>query len=437
MIKSAVTEKRKALLLSVSLFALCGGAAEAADVGPSSAAYPGMYSPASVADTTSPLISAPSQTGGLAVNGWLIYPRVSFGAVYDDNVYQSSVVKRGEWGFSLRPQFDALLDTGKNKLRAYGLLDARIFPWTSRATTVSGAAGLENSYEINRDLIWNFNFGYARSTDISSSTNVLLAPAVINFPTTTNQFNVGTSLVDSFNWGFVKVGGGYSYTFYENTTNSLGAAVINSGRDGEVWSTYTRLGYNIGPALAAYVEPSYNWRRFNNSFFDSDGYRVVAGLQSDRISLFRGDIYAGYQQQFFNSPALGTQGGGVVGAKLSWFPTRLLTVGLSVDETIGESTIPAVGAPIGSATKNTTLASIVTYDMWRNLTATAKGSYSFIRYVNATRRDDQWTLGAALDYYWTRNWGLRVSYDHTEIDSNFALASFSKNVYMLGATYRY
>ena len=41
------------------------------------------------------------------------------------------------------------------------------------------------------------------------------------------------------------------------------------------------------------------FQRFNNSLFDTNGYRAIGGVGWDEPkSLFRGEIYGGYQAQF-------------------------------------------------------------------------------------------------------------------------------------------
>ena len=42
------------------------------------------------------------------------------------------------------------------------------------------------------------------------------------------------------------------------------------------------------------------------TIYNSEGYRVVGGLGTDRISLFKGEIYAGYQQQLYDYTPFGS-----------------------------------------------------------------------------------------------------------------------------------
>src|SRR4029077_8227800 len=50
--------------------------------------------------------------------------------------------------------------------------------------------------------------------------------------------------------------------------------------------------------LYVFAESSGIFQRFNNSLFDTNGYRVIGGFGNhDAQSLIRGEVYAGYQAQ--------------------------------------------------------------------------------------------------------------------------------------------
>ena len=104
------------------------------------------------------------------------------------------------------------------------------------------------------------------------------------------------------------------------------------------------------------------FQRFENSVFDTNGYRVIGGLgEDDPESLFRAEIYGGYQaqQQSTNDNVSGTRehtarlpngfptnvGSGVFGARLTYFPTQYWTWIASVDQTLGVQTQLAPGVP--------------------------------------------------------------------------------------------
>ena len=78
------------------------------------------------------------------------------------------------------------------------------------------------------------------------------------------------------------------------------------------------------------------FQRFNNSLFDTNGYRAIGGIGWDEPkSLFRGEIYGGYQAQFQENlngaiipPGLGIPptdiAKPVFGGRLSYYPNSVL-----------------------------------------------------------------------------------------------------------------
>ena len=96
-------------------------------------------------------------------------------------------------------------------------------------------------------------------------------------------------------------------------------------------------GYNVTPAFYVFAKGDGIFQPFNNSLFDTNGYRVIGGIGSkDDKSLFRGEVYGGYQaqnqqQQQPNVTGLGVPTGiptdansGVFGGRLTYYPTQLL-----------------------------------------------------------------------------------------------------------------
>ena len=198
-----------------------------------------------------------------------------------------------------------------------------------------------------------------------------------------------------------------------------------------------RGGYWLGPAMFLFVEPSANFRRFQTSIHDSNGYRVVSGLGTDRIELVKGEIYAGYQRQNYLNASSGQVSGNVFGGKLSWLPTKDITLTGLLDETIGDATALTPTNPTGSATHVTTSGLKASYTASRQWETTTNFTYSDTSYEQSTRRDKRYDAGLRFDYELFRNFGLALDYTYSRVNSNTNLNSFTRNIVTLGATYKY
>ena len=124
---------------------------------------------------------------------------------------------------------------------------------------------------------------------------------------------------------------------YDNTKDNFGNPVNEQYRNGTRATLNGRVGYHLTPITYVFVEPSLNWGRFSLSSLNSNGYQIIGGLGTERISLFNGELYGGSLVEDFNNPATSTLTTAIYGGRISWFPTRFVTVTAAADQTLGTS----------------------------------------------------------------------------------------------------
>jgi hypothetical protein len=387
--------------------------------------------------STSP--SAPSK--GLALGPWLLYPSMLIGTVYNDNIFMTHTNQTSAWGIEFRPSLIATLDNGIHKTTIYGTLDGQFFTNHSEGNTINANAGIKHLYEAQRDLIFNFGLDYSRYTDITNSGQILAINQPNVSPQQYNQYTATAGVTKTLGRAFFSLNASAVAVQYDNTTNTLGISIPQGYQNFTTYSLTARAGYWLSPVFYAYVEPSVSSQDYRSSRFDSSGYRMVAGIGSDRISLFKGEIYAGYQGQNYNNAvgavSFGDLTSGVVGGKLSWFPTKQLTLGVHVDQTLGNAPAITVINPAGSPTRNTIASLTAAYQISPVWSASAHADYEYIDYIFGPRRDNLWVVGAAINYNYYRDLGIALEYRYTNLNSNVAFASYKQNMITLGATYRY
>jgi hypothetical protein len=284
----------------------------------------------------------------------------------------------------------AFWNTTNHQTTLYGVADARFFD----TNTVSATTGFSHSYEPRPDVVLNSQFNYTRQTDIFTSAlnfnNGAIGP--VNSPTSSaplfinpfgtspgvnpiayNQYTLtgyATKKFGADDRGFVTVGAAGFYLAYDHSTDlsSLGPTIapFNTSHDGTNYQFSGRLGYHVAPSLYVFADGSGIFQRFNNSLFNTNGYRVTGGIGSDDPkSLLTGEIYGGYQAQHeqsdqilnpigfpllgipLNSVTLGTPfpsgipqntDSSVFGGRIYYFPTRRWALMAQVDEVLGIAT---------------------------------------------------------------------------------------------------
>src|SRR5215831_19332618 len=289
---------------------------------------------------------------GLPVLGWLLYPSIFVGATYDTNPNQTATDRNKGFGLRVAPRLTGTYDGGMQKSTFYGVVDARFF----NADTVAATAGFTHLWQAQRDLLFNFYGNYTRQTDIFNSalqfnngaigppaTPNVNIPIILNpFGTTPgvnpiayNQFTGGARVTKTFNEAFVILSGTAFDIVYDHSDNI--PFPFQTSHDGASFWISGRVGYHFTPSFYAFAQGDGIFQRFSNSLFDTNGYRVIGGVGSeDPNSLFKGEVYGGYQVQnqqqqnvlasgfVPNVLALGVPqdvNSPVFGGRLSYFPT--------------------------------------------------------------------------------------------------------------------
>ena len=399
---------------------------------------------------------------GVAVGPWMLYPSIFVGGVYNSNFNQAATAANTDSGWSLRvaPRLIATSTDGAiHSTTLYGVGDFQFF----NGNTATADAGWTQNYSPTQDVTLNFNLRYTRETSLFTSalnfnnnaigpsgTPPVTIPIIVNpfgtspsvNPIAYNQLTAGVSATKTFGEGFATVSAtAFDIIFDHGDSNP---APFNVSHDGaSVWLS-GKAGYHFVPGVYAYAEVTGVWQRYNASIFDTNGYRIIGGLGTDdKNSLFRGEIYGGYQYQHQQQQAVPTFGipqnsdSPVFGGRLSYYPTQYWTVIASVDEVLGIATIVAPTIPQGTPNLVTTALLQTTYGLSRQWSVGARVGYTRSDYTGFNRLDTGWMAGGSFNYEIWRNLRLTLDYQYSTSHSNLAFNSFNTNVYTAGLTYRY
>lgn len=294
---------------------------------------------------------APSPDAGLALEDWLVYPAFFVGAIYNDNVYARPSNRVAALGLRVAPSFEAVRDNGLHKTMVYLGADAQIYPglgvgsrldgWRSTydaaPTNVAGRAGVSHLWQPLEDLSLRLALDFARQSgvfapnfgDTASQAYLASAGGFSSAQQYVNQFS-GTIAAEKKISArtFVRAMTTGQYLSYDNRPTSASAiGVIDPYgfgapafggllQDGYDWRSMVRGGAWITPQIYGFFEPGVDLRRYRNSAFDTNGWRMIGGLGSDMIGLFRGEIYGGYQRQSSVNGAFGGVASPTYGARL-------------------------------------------------------------------------------------------------------------------------
>ncbi|HEY7299126.1 MAG TPA: outer membrane beta-barrel protein [Xanthobacteraceae bacterium] len=391
-----------------------------------------------------------SSDGALQVLDWLLYGSVGWGAACNFNLNLSPSNQIQACGPRFVPSVVAEHNTGIQRTFLYGVGDITWYPSVNQVQANDTTAGIVHIWEIQRDLIFRVQAQGKLDQNYSGlSGNLVDTSLFITTPLKYQQAYLSSSVQKNFASFFTAVGGSLTMTHYEDLRDNAGNLIDEHFQDGSISTLNGRLGYYISPIIYTYVEPSLNSQQYVDPGLNSHGYRIVAGIGSDRISLFNGEIHGGFAQQQFANVAIGTVSVPVFGGSLYWYPTRFLTVSYTADRVFGTSDFsqnsltpapiinPSTGLLPGSPTDNLTQTLKADWDFSRHFAFTAGIQSQQQNYLDSFRKDDLLTLSGAVTYKVTQTLGIQLTYRHLHLFTNLEGASFTSDFIGMGGSSKF
>jgi hypothetical protein len=404
--------------------------------------------------------SLASGDGMLTMGDWILSPTLDLYTLYDSNIQSSSTTKFASSGFHYHPALQAELDTGFFDTRLYGNFDSTLYPSWNALNTFNRQAGVYETYAPLRDLTFTTQLDYTHNTSASVVVNSIPAPitsaatpapqgaegVVATQQTTINPNDTYTATINAykeFNRAFLRVGSSLIDTQYEmSPTQDFYKEGYNGG--GGFWFSPILYAYadandvNIIPAIGPV----------------SNSYIARTGIGSAQIGLFQGSIYYGQQGTAVDQGG-GTAGGDVYGGLLSFYPTSVWTMSVSVDRVrnrsditanvqglsglggVGGLALSAASVSSNSSTQITTIAYRTNYTLSDQASVYGVVSDTRISYLDMPRVDNSWLASAGVRYQLKSDLSLTADYQYTRYISDQPLTSFNKNLVSLGAHYKF
>jgi hypothetical protein len=377
------------------------------------------------------------QAEGVLVGGFMIYPKVSLGVAYDDNIFALHTGGIGDTIFSQAPEIDIQSTWARNSLSAYvkGQQDEY----------VSNPG--EDAFQYGAGVAGKYEFGNSQLTGGVDFAHDVLPRAASN--------NVGLS-THRIPYDFTGLYGELASTFtrvrfslrvddqiydYQNGQTAAGVIVDEQQYNHDALTVTGKAELAISPDAAVYLTAAGNTRNYEQQppavafSLNNSGYDIDAGANFDITHLVRGEVQLGYLTQTYAAGSVFKPiSGPSAKVQLQWFPTQLATITLIGNRAVGDAGVP------GSAGFLLTDGSLqVDYELLRNVILTASGSIANEQYNGIDRTDQLAGAGISANWLLTRHIGLTFAYTYTNQTSSGAQAgpSFQDNRVMLSANLQY
>jgi len=419
----------------------------------------------------------PSSIGAIPFNGWLLYPTLDLFAQSSNNYFLNPQSKLSGWGFGESPSMTAEWSNGIHTTTLYGNFTHIDYPTQNEINTNDGEATFTQRYAPLRDLSFTFLGDYTHRTIASGLTNSI--PTAITTPSTQVLPNGNTQLPNGLivsptgqvvgqSNPALSVKGISIVNPYDQYTASAQVDKIFSDGAFSLNDTVRQTNYEqnpsqdfssnsisgntsfwLGPVVYAYMNGTFANDTPAATAGSSQVYRVVGGLGTRQLGLLRASAYYGHQGS--DTDGSPWAGGEVYGAVLTYYPTPVWTVSMSLDRTVNIASTQSgpsnfalsipVPTPLQVSLSSSAVITATTlstnYKFSEQLNAAGSLGYTHVRDVGSPAWEDAWLADVALRYDLWRDLTLSLEYQYSSIVSNIAFTNANRNLVTMGALYKF
>jgi hypothetical protein len=359
---------------------------------------------------------------GIRAGSWMFSPALISGGFYDSNVFSSNINKRSDIAAVFEPSLRA------NTLWEQHGIDVRL---DEQSTVYSQNPGLDQNnvslkgnawFDIAHDMQVLTNFQIAH---LNEGVGTLTSPANAVQPTPYDLLSGDVTLRKQFNRLTTSVGVRVDSYNYGSTLAQDGTVINEDSRDGQIYTVHGRIDYAFSQTLGWFTGVEGNQRDIRGlpgEPLDSQGYRALTGVTVALNNLISGEFGAGYVQQQFADPTIGTIAGPSYRAKLLWRPTRLLDVHFNAEQIVTETADTSSSGVLANAVQLG-----VDYELRRNVILSFTAGYETDRFFGELRKDHVFTTDASIKYMLNRFGAISLYHRYTARDSNTPTFSYDKN----------
>ncbi len=360
---------------------------------------------------------------GIRAGSFFLYPSVMETFVYDDNVFATKSDKKDDFAITSAPTLQVLSNWGRHRLDLIlGVVDVRYMDYSSENHTDFNGL-VDWQIDVTRDFNIAGKIGASLLTEQRGEAD---APTSAAEPTNYRKYDASLSVSKQFNRFSVQIGGAVQVLDYDDVRAFNGSTIDQDVRDGNVYTGVLKLAYEFSPGYRVFGLVEGNQRNFGDDVVDdrdSKGIEARAGLEFEVTRLVKGNISAGYFEQDYDQAGVANTSGMAFKGGLLWNPTQLMTVNLSGERRISETSVTGSSGHV-----DTLLSSRIDYEILRNLIGSPFVNYTIEDYQGIDREDRTLQAGINMQLLINRYLSAGAFYTYTTKDSNLDTFDYDKNV---------
>lgn len=353
---------------------------------------------------------------GVRAGGFRIYPTLTAGLEYNDNIYAAAANEQGDAIVSLTPEIRGETTWSRHHIGFTARADYDNYLEYGAEDQFDEFVGADFRLDFISETALGGGASYTGEHEARTETS---SPRAAVEPIEYNLVNLFGTFETQFNRLKLSSRADLRSFDFEDGFTAAGANIEQDDRDRDIFDISVRGDYAVSPATSIFTEAAFNDRNYDLQppatpiTRDSNGYELLAGVNFDLTRLVRGEVAVGWFEQAFDDPAFDNADGFDVRANVEWFPTQLTTVEFGAARNVEDSGI------VGSAAYVETSVYVrADHELLRNLILSAELRYSDDDYEGIDRTDER--VGVALDATWllNRSVGIRPFYEYVDQDSS-------------------
>ncbi len=356
-----------------------------------------------------------------AAGSFILYPTLTLGSFYDDNILLSETGAEQDTGFRARPGVVMVSDWERHRLRFLGDVNVVSFNSNSSENYTEWRLQSDGFIELNEDVVLHgFANTMRQNVDRRLDFNVVRGERV-EFDSVTYGSRLEYRPAEMPIRSYLEIE--QQQLQYEDTlqTNYSDANATMSRAE-------LQLGYAVTPDVVVYVEPSFTEEDFDDAVdsagFNRDAYvmEFLTGVTVEEEELWFASIGIGASKIHQQDSSLQDETTWALRMLGVWTPTPHL----SLEANLYRQLILVNRLNLFKATK-TGGDMEVRYLLADNLELNGNLGLYHLAFEESNREDDNWWVGVGLDYIFTPNVRLAAEYEFYKRSSSAAGESFDNN----------
>ena len=364
-------------------------------------------------------LTDPYAAQGIKLGRILFYPALAAGALYTSNVAKASTNVKTDMGLYLRPSLRFESDWVRHSWT--GQASGDLIDYLKNDKLNSKQANISSKFRLDIRHTTQAEFGASYALDQMGAENSEVPDTAIG-NRTDHTLNASAAIIQDFGGLEGRIKLGVERQIFENVTLSGGGKEDNSDRNNYTPLASLRLSYTDPPALKPFValtyEPRFHDERLDRNGLrrDSQGLTASAGVTLDRDPIWSGEAALVYIVRNYEDPALATNAAIGINGNLTWNPTDLTSVLLTLATNLNESS-----SATSSGTKTWSGRVDVSHALHENVNLLGGLGLAFDKGSGGTDKTIASNLG--VEWQFSPNLAWTASYDGTW----FRAASSSDN----------